>query len=392
MKNLHYHKPELQIITSEGTKKLYNDLEDYLEQEERYLPDVFDVLNCENGCNGGPATGVKYHRYIMNSIMHDVENYTSKVRKENTTRKGKDKQFQYFDEKLKLSDFYREYKAQKVPENKVTEAQIQWAYAELQKTTEAEKHFDCHACGYASCQEMATALVKGLNEKENCNQYVMKTVRQERQKVAEVNKEVADMNNRLMDIFRTLSANIQEVKKEALVIKESNDKSADEMNNVMDYMQKLGKLNEKISLSMDEINKNVEMYNKMTGDVENIAGKINLLSLNAAIEAARAGEAGRGFAVVASNIRELSDSSKASVGNAQENHMSILQSTEEINGIINKFNEAIRKLVSVVDDTIADVKKTEGHTKMIQDSMESVSRIAGEVENMIVHTNSILSN
>lgn len=41
--------------------------------------------------------------------------------------------------------------------------------------------------------------------------------------------------------------------------------------------------------------------------VGEIAGKVNLLSLNASIEAARAGSAGAGFAVVAGEIRSLSD-------------------------------------------------------------------------------------
>ena len=50
MKNLLIHNPELEVVTSEGTDKLYRDLDTYEKEKSRWLPTVFDVLNCENGC------------------------------------------------------------------------------------------------------------------------------------------------------------------------------------------------------------------------------------------------------------------------------------------------------------------------------------------------------
>lgn len=391
MQNLLIHDPEMEIITSEGVDKLYKDLDLYAEQPEKYLPTVFDVLNCEDGCNGGPATGVDYHRFEMNDIMHDVECYARKVRESNKTKKGEDKQFAEFDRTLKVDDFIRTYRAQNVNVAEVSEQEIDKAFDALGKHTEVERAFDCHACGYKSCRDMAIALARGINEKENCHQYMMNSIRNERQKVAEVNEKVLEMNQELMDIFNELTENIYQVRGEAESIREAGSVSSNEMGNVMSHMNEMNRLNQNIAVYMDNINHSVEQYNIMTQDVEKIAGKINLLSLNASIEAARAGEAGRGFAVVASNIQELSKSSKASVGNAQENDEEIQQAIADVNEVVHNFNDATSELLNVVNTAIEEVGKTSEKSLRIEQSMETVSQMAERVQEVIQKTNEILN-
>lgn len=391
MRNLQIHKPDMSVVNSEGTEKLFKELDFYLEQPKEKLPTVFDVLSCEAGCNGGPATGVEYHCFSASGIMYNVEQEASKVRRKNTTRKGVDLQFAGFDKKLNLNDFIRVYKPVKHTEVKVTEADINRAFESLEKHTREERHFDCHACGYKSCRDMAIAIAKGINEKENCYQYIAKTVHAERQRVDAVNSEVLTMNQELMAVFEQLTRNIDKVKEEAGNIKEAGTKSAVEMASVADHVNQLNDLNQNIVSAMQNINENIAKYNDMTQDVESIASKINLLSLNAAIEAARAGEAGRGFAVVASNIRELSDSSRRSVGSARENDEGIKSSINDINVVIKNFNDTVEEMVNVVNQTIQNVERTSDNSKRIEDSMMTVSEIADKVQEVIQQTNSILT-
>ncbi len=390
MKNLLIHEPDMEIITSEGTEKLYKDLDLYAQQREEYLPDVFDVLNCETGCNGGPATGTDYHRFIMNNIMHDVEVYAKLRRKSEKTKKGVDKQFDEFDRKLNLNDFIRKYKAHNIEKLEVSEQEIVKAFEKMGKYTETERNFDCHACGYSSCREMAIALARGINERENCHQYMMNTIQSERRKVSQVNGEVLSMNQELMEIFGQLTDNIEMVQKQANQIWEFGQKSSGEMDNVAQHMGELNGLNQNILETMKKINENVEKYNVMTQDVEKIAGKINLLSLNAAIEAARAGEAGRGFSVVAANIQKLSDNSKTSVSSAKENDTEIHHAIEEINLIIHNFNSEIGNLMTSVKDTIDNVNESSQKSNDIQESMLKVADIAQRVQEVINKTNNIL--
>lgn len=390
MKNLLIHSPELNVITSEGTQRLYEDLDIYSKLSERNRPSVFDVLNCENGCNGGPATGVEYNRFAMNDIMHDVERYARKIRKANITKKGIDKQFAEFDKLLDIKDFTRVYKKQQLKFIDVTEKQIQEAFVSLEKYTEAEKNFDCHACGYKSCRDMAIAIAKGLNEKKNCNQYITSYSNKQHQKVVAVNQQILNMNDELMSIISELTESIHKVKVEAENIREVSMTSSSEMDDLKVHMKEMNRLNQNISMSMTHINESVERYNEMTADVESIAGRINLLSLNAAIEAARAGEAGRGFAVVASSIRSLSDSSKASVEHAQSNDEAIHQAISDINGIIQNFNVATEQLVEVVNRAIEGVNQTSNKSLVIDESMENVSQIADRVKHIMERTNDIL--
>ncbi len=392
MKNLQFHDPDMQVITSEGTERLYEDLNLYLQQKKSDLPTVFDVLSCKDGCNGGPATGVDYHCFAMNSIMYDVEQYAKNVRKKTKTRKGRDLQFEDFDKKLHLEDYIRTYEARPRKNVQVTEADIERVYKILGKETYQEKHFDCHACGFRTCRDMAIALAKGINEKENCHQYMLRSIREERQKVESVNRQVCEMNEELMGIFRKLSTNIQDVKQEADKIREAGLHTTDKMHILTEHMNKLVELNDGIKKSAENISNSIESYNVMTQDVESIAGKINLLSLNAAIEAARAGEAGRGFGVVAANIRQLSDSSKSSVASAKENSGAIREAIHGISDVIDRFHETISELLDSVENAIADVNMTSENGRIIQQSMDIVAQMAEDVKGVIQETSSILNS
>ncbi len=391
MSNLLIHDPDMEVITSEGTEKLYKDLNTYSELKREDMPDVFDVLNCENGCNGGPATGVNYHLFAMNDIMYDVEKHARKRRKENTTRKGVDKQFAQFDKELRLEDFLRSYKKKNENVTTISEAEIEQSFEALGKFSEQERNFDCHACGYRSCREMAIALARGINEKENCYQYMLDCIRRERHKVSDINEKVLNMNNRLQDIFEELTEKIAVVKDHADVIRDSGVESSAEMENVITHMNELQELNSNIIGSMDHINDSVEQYNVMTSNVENIAEEINLLSLNASIEAARAGEAGRGFAVVASSIQALSENSKTAVGNAQASDEGIHRAIADVNRVVENFNQATSEMLATVAGAAENTTQMSDKGLMIKDYMTSVTHMTEEMRKVLQETNEILS-
>lgn len=390
MRNLLIHEPNMQVITSEGVEKLYEDLDLYLEQNPNDLPTVFDVLSCKDGCNGGPATGANYHCFAMNNIMYDVEQYAQGVRKKNTTKKGVDLQFDEFDKTLNLQDYIRTYQPYGNKKVEVKESDIERVYRMLGKNTEKERHFDCHACGFPTCRDMAIALAKGINEKENCHQYMMHSIKEERQKVEDVNRRVSEMNEELMNMFQKLTNSIQNVKSETDMIRDTGVHTTEKMNALTEKMNNLVKLNDQIKNSADDIKCSVSNYNIMTQNVEKIAGMIKLLSLNASIEAARAGEAGRGFAVVASNIRELSEDSRESVVSANKNDEAINAAIDGISDVIDDFNQMITELLESVQNMISDVNQTSENGRIIQDAMDNVTNMSEDMKAMVQRTNEIL--
>ncbi len=390
MQNLLLHLPELSIITSEGTERVYEDLQTYLEQDKLHRPAVFDVLNCATGCNGGPGIGKKENCFEINHVMHDLEFKTKKQRLKNTNRKGIDLQFNCFDKNLRIEDYVRTYKAVDNKHRNVNNADIEKVFITMGKNTEIEKHFDCHACGFDTCEEMASAISLGLNARENCHQYMLKSIREERQQVADINQQVLTMNQKLTTIFHQLILKIEYVKNEAGRIGQAGSSSAEKMSQVGNDINVMENLNHSIVEAMGHIEKNIDSYRAMTGAVEGVANKINLLSLNASIEAARAGDAGKGFAVVSSNIQVLSQNSKQAVGSARENDDAIHQSMMEVTGVLNNFQNNMQELINVVEESSREAQLTKESSDSICGSMEELDEMASKVNQIIEHINEIL--
>ena len=114
----------------------------------------------------------------------------------------------------------------------------------------------------------------------------------------------------------------------------------------------------KLSDSVQQISNSSQRISEMTGAIQTIALKTNLLAINAAIEAARAGDAGAGFAVVAGEVRSLA---KMSADCSRE------------------VDDLIHENVKAVTDAISEAKQAgEAFTRVVANS-KNANQLIGEI-------------
>jgi iron only hydrogenase large subunit-like protein len=139
---------------------------------------LIDCLNCHMGCNGGAGTGNRGKN--LDDVEYLVEKRASEVRAKYRP-KGLAKLFRknklekilnahweeglYTRSYIDRSDIFRKWV--KSP----SQEEIDAVFVDMHKL-ENDDIRNCGACGYRSCEQMAVAVINGLNKKENCRYYV----------------------------------------------------------------------------------------------------------------------------------------------------------------------------------------------------------------------------
>jgi RNA binding exosome subunit len=312
----------------EGTETVYKYLDELPEMlSKNAAPFLVDCLNCEAGCNGGPATG---------NYGEPIDILESKVSRRSEAAIARNKK-SLFGTKLKrdLKKYWKEGIYDRAYVNMSENARVikQPNEAELQavfhkmKKTRAEDMLNCSACGYGSCAAMANAIFNGLNKPENCHEFLRETALEESEMMKKamtladsLAQQISTSRNTLSTLADSVDDFISITRQQDAALGSSSEKmeslvkqiyettaSAQEKRRTIEELGASASQAKKDMRALSESFANVQQTtNEIAGIadvIEDVATSPNLLAMNAASVAAHAGESGRGFAGVAGEVR-----------------------------------------------------------------------------------------
>lgn len=298
--NFWAHDPDINITNSEGVHKVYSELEMYGNMPESKHPRVFDVLSCEFGCNIGPASGTKQTVFDVMATMRAIEN-DAKSRRKSTgiMGRGDDRLFRKFDDELRVSDFVRNYKPS-MPSPVPSITQLDPIFKKMGMHTEDQRNFDCHACGYNTCRDMAIAVYRGLNTPDNCIVHAKSVllarhsaINRQSEYLAEITAECLELSEKLKenvssinDNMKTIGGSTTATSERAAVVKDllenvvtfcnenptMDSDSVSQLTSILETtIEAFGALDDNVNMT----NESSEVINKSINDIISLVGEIN---------------------------------------------------------------------------------------------------------------------
>jgi iron only hydrogenase large subunit-like protein len=415
MRTVGRYDPDVNAHTRkiEGSPEVYHyfaHLAKSIEKGSAPVYPLIDCLNCHMGCNGGAGTGNRGKN--LDDVEYLIEKRAREV-KEKYRLKGLAKLFRKNKIEKILDAHWEEglYTRSYVDRSQIfrkwvvspSQADIDAVFVKMHKTDPKDIR-NCGACGYRSCEQMAVAIINGLNKRENCQYYVEfeKNLSNEQKMkdtintvldhvLEEMNKSIAGISSLSEEISSAAeyvlssSSAIEEMVKNIHSIDTTLDHNAATVSKLnessVEGKKRLSKIGELISDVSSQANALIQSC-EVIGD---IADQTSILGMNAAIEAAHAGEAvGKGFAVVAGEIRKLAE-------NSGRQAKEISGNLENIKGLIDSSREsssnAQRQFDSIVS-LIGAVKEEATSIKGVMDAQSSggnrVISSLNEINNLIV--------
>ena len=179
---------ELHIAKAEGAS-VYEKLNLYAQTPHEFLPDIYDVLNCTEGCNMGSAYSHDRNIFEIDKSMSDKRRRVTEQRKSEHYKSV----FETYDKTLDLFHFIRKYKTSPITFPHLSDEEIYRAYDMLGKTSYEKQNIDCGACGSETCRQMARKIALNVNIPVNCIVKSMEDAKAERDENIHAHEQLTEL-------------------------------------------------------------------------------------------------------------------------------------------------------------------------------------------------------
>ena len=200
---------KVRAFSAEGSS-VYKKLDLYADTPDEFLPEMYDVLNCADGCSVGTGCSHTGNPFKVEMLM-DNRKKTAALKYDATYYKAL---YNEYNEKFTLSHFMREYRRIDTPLAQITENDIKEAFLLLNKDTVEKQTMDCGACGSDTCHDMARKIALKVNIPMSCIIRDMEKMREAEQRtkvmidsspmcisIWDRNYEIIDCNQEVVRLF-----------------------------------------------------------------------------------------------------------------------------------------------------------------------------------------------